>query len=167
MVSLGLVVLQADSTNAHVLITDETQTKGAILHIIPDDNPIAGKPATLFFDTQGGILNDTSEVVLTIMRKDTSESSTVETKRDGSLVTADYAFPAQGIYKLRYDIVSDATQYSFVQTTRISRGIIAEPVLASRYIWAEALLIACGVGTMLIAILVFNRRRLIMDQSSF
>lgn len=63
MVSRGFIYLVAlvgvltimsfsQKAYAHVLVSDESNTVGAVLHITPDDDPIAGESAHIFFDVQ-------------------------------------------------------------------------------------------------------------------
>src|SRR5690606_15978623 len=100
MASILFALILAGSSYAHVLVRDTSGSKGAILHIIPDDDPIAGKKATLYFDAQD-VFDDDVRTGLSITRDDNGEAVVVETKRDGSLVTAEYIFPARGVYNLR------------------------------------------------------------------
>lgn len=146
---------------AHVLVTDQTGKNGAILHIVPDDDPIAGKEATLFFDTQNNLLEDTSKVSLTISRDGSGESVSVETKVDGSLVSVNYTFSTQGVYQLRYEI----NGYVFEQSIRVSRGS-TDTVINTQHTWAEGLLIGCGVLLASLVIVAWNRRKDIARQST-
>lgn len=160
--TVGLLVL-APRASAHVLVTDQTGQKGAILHIVPDDDPIAGKEATLFLDTQNDLLDGVSTVLLFI-----GENSTpVEVKVDGSLATADYTFPAQGVYPIRYEVQTPGGSYVFEQTIRISRGVTAGDVERPRHTWAEGLLIGSAVLFACLAIIAWNHRAGITRQSTF
>lgn len=161
------VTLVGNIASAHVLITDETQTRGAILHIVPDDDPVAGKPATIFFDTQGGLLIEASQVTLTITASESGTNTPIETKRDGSLVTAQYTFPSQGLYQLRYDVINKNDTYTFMHMTRISRGVSKSSQESTRYIWAESLLVATGISMVILVILLVNRWQYIAKQSQF
>ena len=155
----------SQAASAHVLIQDTSKRHGAILHITPDDDPIAGKSATLFLDIQ-----DTSEkieeVVLRIGKAETEENTVVETLLDDSLVSASYVFPSQGVYNLTYTITSSKTTYTFEHVTRISRGVDGS-AQASRYMWAEAVLLASLIAAVTMAIIAFNNRRKISRHSSF
>jgi len=165
VVALVVTILLAPTAKGHVLLTDETKTKGAILHIVPDDDPIAGKKATLFFDTQQNLLDDAREVTLSVAREGDVQPEVVKTKIDGALVMAEYVFPTQGVYVLRYEIVSSAKTYVFEQATRISRGIAGEGVSATHYSWAEGLLIGSAVFVVALGIVAWNRRKGIAKHS--
>lgn len=152
---------------AHVLVTDQTGKKGAILHIVPDDDPVAGKNSTLFFDLQDDLLDDEGKVTLSIAQTGKNKPIKVKTKKDGSLVTASYIFPHQGVYFIRYDIKTLGFNYTFHQTTRVSRGLVAETLEKPRYTWAEGLLVGCGVSLLCLVILAWNHRKGIIRQSTF
>lgn len=164
---LGLCLLLAADCQAHVFITDSSSRTGAVLHITPDDNPIAGRKASLFFDTQGKLLDKSSQVKLSIAQESKDTYQVVETRIDGSLVTADYIFPSQGVYHLRYVVEHPDGDYLFEQTTRISRGVSLQAVDKSTHTWAEGLLVICLVAAMILLILAWNRRQYIARQSSF
>ena len=42
---IGFFALIPQNTFAHVLISDNTKSIGTVLHIVPDDNPVAGEQA--------------------------------------------------------------------------------------------------------------------------
>src|SRR5690606_41986940 len=65
-----------------------TGTKGAIVHIIPDDDPIAGQESELYFDMQDKLPTGSS-VVLNI-QDNNGGTKQVSTKIDGSLATSKY-----------------------------------------------------------------------------
>lgn len=166
---VGLIVLAvcsmavAPPALAHVLIMDDTGTKGAILHITPDDNPIAGEPAALYLDIQDGAKSSANLTV-----EDTNGTAeTVEARVDGSLAVFAYTFPAQGVYRLTFRVGMDAQAYSFSHTQRVSRGITASALQPPRYVWAEAVLFTSGVGIVVLGTIIFNRRKSIAAQSTF
>lgn len=154
------------TASAHVLITDTTKAQGAILHIIPDDDPIAGQKATLYFDAQNQVVQKDSTVAVAI--KDAGgQQDEVEARIDGSLVTADYTFPAQGAYELTFTIKTDSKTYAFTQSQRVSRGVAASALDKPTYPWAEMLLLASGISLVLLGVMAFNRRKGIAKQSTF
>lgn len=166
---IGLLVsavlfLPAQSANAHVLITDESNTKGAIVHIIPDDDPIAGSQAALFFDTQDRLGGQAGSISLVITGPD-GASSRVEVKSEGTLATANYTFPTRGLYELVFTVDSGNETYVFKQSQRVSRGDAASALDRQAYAWAEVSLLASCIGILLLGIMVFNRRNEIARQS--
>lgn len=164
LLAVGLVF--SNNASAHVLITDETKTKGAVLHIIPGDDPIAGEESTLYFDMQAELVNANNSVKLFIKDYSGSEQL-VETKTDGTLVTAEYVFPTQGVYEIKFIVAANTTEYIFTQSQRVSRGEASGVLNPATYIWAEILLVSSGVGGALLAVTAINRRKDIAKHSSF
>lgn len=164
-VSLLGVVLLPVNASAHVLIKSTDGTKAAILHTMPDDDPIAGEEATFMFDTQDGVLAENASIKLTIENKADGTVSEVKTSRDGSLVSSRYIFPAQGAYQVRYSIESGGVQLVFEQTMRVSRGIVDDALVKDTYEWAEALLFVSSALTLLLAIVSWNYRKEIFKSS--
>lgn len=158
------VIAQSQTALAHVLVADDSNTNGAIVHITPDDDPVAGEPATIYFDAQEQLLDDTA--VVSVMITDGSSASAVTNiKKDGSLITVQYVFPAQGLYTLTFTINSDGKTYVFERSQRIARGVSAEALEQKQYAWAEMLLVASGASSAALAIVAWNRRQDIARQS--
>lgn len=168
---LALLIVAAcfmpvSEASAHVLVMDETKTTGAVLHIIPDDDPIAGQPSSLYFDMQDALTRD-DVVVELLISNSRGDSEIVETKRSGSLVTATYTFPAQGVYGLTYTVTSGDEAYTFRQAQRVSRGISSVTLEQPFHAWAQVLLAISVFGLAIVAIVAFNRRKEIAEQSTF
>lgn len=155
LVMTGLFML-TPSAQAHVLVTDQSGAEGAILHINPDDDPVAGQSSVLFFDAQNNLLNN-SVVKLTIENQE-GLKEVVDGKISGSLATIDYTFPVQGVYKLTFVVSSGQKDYTFVQDWRVARGDTASASGEPHYAWAEVLLLASGIGFGLLVILAINHR---------
>lgn len=144
--------------SAHVLITDDTNSKGAILHIIPDDDPVAGEISTIFFDMQNSGIND---VLLRI------DGNPVTTRFDGSLATAEYIFPTQAEYEMRFTVRANEATYVFTHNQRVTRGVSASPLDQADHIWAEITLLTSALGLVLLFIVAINRRSEIKLQSKW
>lgn len=157
-----MLIVIPQITSAHVLITDESHTKGAILHLTPDDDPIAGQEATLYFDTQA----HTNAVSVSIQSED-GEVSNIAMKLEGALATARYIFPTQGVYRLTFTAKSDEQTYTFTQTQRITRGKAASALDKPTYAWAEIMLIVCSILLSLLLFTAWDRRKDIARQSRF
>lgn len=162
-----LVLFVASQANAHVLLSEQEGQGGAVIHIVPDDDPIAGKESTLFFDTQSAILNETSTAALAIESVASSEAHIVATKIDNSLITAGYTFPYQGVYKLKYTINSSGAQYRFEHVVRVTRGVLKDTAITQRHVWAEALLLGAGILLIVLIGVAWRYRRVIARQSTF
>lgn len=149
-----LLVFASSDAAAHVLIKDKTGTKGAILHIRPDDDPVAGEPATLYFDTQN--LQD-SKVSVGIRSTRTGKIDRVApVAMDGSLATLQYIFPTQGAYELIFTVSGENT-YTFTKYQRVTRGVSVDSSTSSIYVWSEMLFIASGVGLIVLLATFVNR----------
>lgn len=158
---LLLVCISSDAA-AHVLIKDGTGTKGAILHIRPDDDPIADEPATLYFDTQN--LQD-SKVSVEIRNTRTGKIDKVSpVAMDGSLATLQYVFPTQGVYKLVFTVSGEDT-YTFTKYQRVTRGISVDSSASSTHAWSEILFVASGIGLIVLFTTFLNRRKEIAANS--
>lgn len=169
LIAIAVLVccLFGQTTSAHVLVTDDTKTNGAILHIIPDDDPVAGESATLFFDTQDKLLNaDNTKVTLTVQRPDEEKKSVAMTVA-GTLATVDYVFPVQGVYNLTFLAESNGKSYTFEWSQRVSRGVMGSALDRPHYAWAEMLVVGAGVSFALLIIIAINRRKAIAEQSIF
>lgn len=162
LASIVVALLFSPPTYAHVLITDQTSQKGGVLHIIPDDDPVAGEEAMLYFDIQSRAASS-SQVALHIQGGGVDESLPMTS--DGKLATARYTFPTQGVYDLRFTVKEDGSEYQFNHSQRVSRGVVGNADSRPRYAWAEIVLL--GSGTLLIVLsgVAFNRRGSIKKNS--
>jgi len=164
---ISFLILPVHSAAAHVLITDDTKTKGAILHINPDDDPIAGQASTLYLDTQDQLTKDKDVAVSLLITDSTGKEITIPMKLSGTLAAADYIFPVQGLYHLSFKITSGSKTTVFEQSQRVSRGTAGSALDRPSHAWAEILALISGISIILLAIAVFNRRETIAKQSTF
>lgn len=157
------LIFSAGSASAHVLIKDATGAKGAILHIQPDDDPIAGERATLYFDMQS---ESNSTVQLTIKNDKTAEKITLEPVAvKGSLATIAYTFPAQGTFGLTFEVASGSSIHTFTTHQRVSRGVVAGDTTAKTHVWAEMLLLGSSIGVAILVITFVRQRKMIGSAS--
>lgn len=165
--SLMAVFISFNGTaKAHVLVSDESNTKAAILHITPDDNPIAGSQSNIYFDVQKQLTENADNVKLSITDKN-GNTEYISTKNDGSLVTASYVFPYQGVYKLNVIVLSGEKTYRFTYSQRVDRGAYQNAQDRTSHTWAEILLIASLVSLAVLLIIFINRMHLIAIQSKY
>ncbi len=164
-----LAVLTPQAASAHVVITDARHEVGAVLHINPDDDPVAGEPSSIFFDVRMAVLPSNPHLVNLKVTNSAGESTYVPTSVDGTKVAGAYSFPSQGVYQINLIIdtgrsgTGDQPRYlSFVQSQRVSRGVISNPLDTPQFVWAEVLLIVSG-GALAILIVMFvtDHRRII------
>lgn len=151
--------------SAHVLVMDETGKQGAIVHIVPDDDPIAGEAAIIYFDRQGA--SSAGGVVTLAISNEGGERTTVPVKTNNALTTAQYIFPKEGVYELRFTITHDSQEVNFVQSQRVTRGVAGDSKATGSHIWAEGLLVASGVGLLVLGVFFINKRREIKNYSRF
>jgi hypothetical protein len=163
---LGIVLCLPQATYAHVLVRDTDRQVGSILHISPDDDPVAGKPSELFFDIQGTSIDKNARATLTVTNENEhTKPETIATKVRDNGVSASYTFPSQGAYIVRLEIVKNNKTFTFSHTQRITRGAILSTQDKPVHAWAEAVLIftVCAFGVLMIV--GFNRRKEILERS--
>lgn len=156
----GICILPKPAA-AHVLVIDEAKTVGAILHINPDDDPIAGESSQLIFDIQSrSITNQTHETTLKITDNQ-GRAEEVPAKLTGSTASATYTFPAQGIYRLELTALAkdENDSLTFAHTQRVSRGVAGSALDEPSHAWAEIALIASACSFFVLLIVGFNRRK--------
>jgi hypothetical protein len=158
---------------AHVLLRDSQANIGSVLHINPDDDPIAGKPAQLYFDIQDKSsqtrlpyaaynLSVTNEAnVTSVIPLDAST---------GSTLLATYTFPVQGLYRLR--LYSNARYDNFLKVTmvdsiRISRGLSNPGQVVSPHTVASTIALVSVIVFLVLSIIGFNNRRAIARHSTW
>jgi hypothetical protein len=101
------LLLTSGQASAHVLKTDGTI--GAVMHIDPDDNPIAGQPSNFYFDIKdtqsrfkGSDCNCQLSISLNSKLLETQplfqQASSNSAPADNSEALATYTFPTLGVY---------------------------------------------------------------------
>lgn len=148
---------------AHTLIVDSSRNHGAVLHISPNDEPVAGEETTLYLDTHGQILREPDTTVSVDITGETS-TETVKMKIQGDLATVRHTFAEAGVYNLRLTI-DNSQPISFSHAQRVSRGIQSTILgVTLQHQWAEPLLISSGVAIIVLGIVAYNRRGQIRRQ---
>lgn len=151
----------------HILVQSDSRDSSMIVHVIPDDDPIAGEKSSIFFDIKSNkISNSISDYSLTIS-SDRMEPQLVEVQEVGDYgVKVDYTFPYQGVYQIELLSVSSPEE-RFIFSQRVSRGVTDTNSIESiNNEWAEAGLIVGISMIVVILILIINRRREILNFSS-
>lgn len=156
------LILVPIPTSAHVLISDTDRQVGAVLHINPDDDPIAGEPSGLFFDIQNtDVSHDNYSFSLTVTDSD-GEQTPVPITVSGSTVSASYVFPHQAAYTIVLKAEPTDTAMKtlyFEQAQRVSRGVIHGSVSTPTHAWAEMGLVAGGCSLLVIGVIGYNKRK--------
>jgi len=162
---LGYVIVSPQSVSAHVLISDSTKSIGAVLHVMPDDDPVAGQTSNLFFEVQTQKINkDTAK--LTVTDNSTGVTTEIPIKINGSSVSAGYTFPTQGVYNFLLTVSSDKT-YTFNHSQRVSRGVTGSALDKPTYPLANLALVFCGTAFLFLLIILFNHRKEMWRHSTF
>lgn len=149
----------SEKAAAHVLLMDETGTVGAVLHISPDDDPVAGERTGFFLDVQN-LPAASDDLSLTVV----DTQSGLEMPSDDP---QNFVFPARGRYRLVFTINSEGKIYTFSHEQLVSRGVATGASHTPDHQWAEALLLTGVIGMVLLIVVVFNRREDIARQSTF
>jgi hypothetical protein len=168
---LSLIAVPS-SAHAHVLLRDTKTDIGAVLHINPDDDPTAGPVSQLYFDIQDQ--KASTRIPYTgyqlLITNDQGSTEQVALDASGSNVTANYAFPAQGVYKLelrsspRYN---NFAHVSLVYNLRVSRGVAGRTMQQDDHPWANIALIISASLLLALAIIGLNNRYAILNRSKF
>lgn len=134
---------------------------GAVLHITPDDDPVAGEPSSLVFDIQDkAITSERYSFTLQIFNS-SDTPQVVPTSISGPVISANYIFPAAGLYRieLRADPVeTDKQPLTFTHNQLISRGLASAKSLSPKSEIAEVGLIASSCGLIILGIIFWNNR---------
>lgn len=158
---LGWISLSRPA-EAHTLLKDTTGEKGTILHTTPNDDPIAGENTSLIFDIQGAPPGEGQSTANLIVVDEQNRQTQVPARIQGTSVIADYVFPNQGLYVLMLSLQQGGQQtHQFMESQRVSRGVITNATVRSTPLWAGAGLLGTVVVTMAGAVLVFKRRKAI------
>ncbi len=167
LLSSLFILLYAVPVQAHVIISDKDRTLGAILHVTPDDDPIAGQVTSLFLDLQDKSITPQTHVFGLTVTNEAGEKSSVLAYPEGSTVSARYTFPTQGLYTLEFwvrpfDVLAKTTTLTYSQ--RVSRGT-AQSSETQDYLWAETGIIIAGALMIYLGVLFVGRRHVIAKQS--
>jgi disulfide bond formation protein DsbB len=156
--------------SAHVLIADETNTVGAILHLTPDDDPVAGTTTGIFYDVQTPIDLNNAAVHLQITNAEETISESVVTTREGSTASGAFIFPIRGLYYLTLSISSRAggpevKPLTFRSSVRITRSLSGRDPKPETPAWATFGLIMSVWGLSASLLVLAVRHRTIFRQS--
>ena len=167
VLALVLGSLSLDQTAfAHVIIKDTSGVQGSILHISPDDDPIAGETTDAFYDIQSSSRLSVEDAKLKIIDESGSETDVTTFISKGN-VSAQIVFPTQGLYKLVLNVTSGQKHLTFEYDQRVSRGIEASSYTKPTHKVAQAMLVFSGVGILVLLLVALNLRARIITQSRF
>ncbi len=156
------------SAMAHTLVKDSTNTVGAIYHITPEDDPIAGKTTAIYFEVESKIDLNTSTVNLMISSRTSGFKQDIPVKIHDHTVSALFNFPVRELYFLRLSIVSnDAVhkEMTFTSSQQVTHSANDEHSDAIAPAWAKAGLTVTILATIFLFGLGYKRWHLIRQQS--
>ncbi len=125
VIALSILYMPA-TTRAHVLITEPVYGAGAVVHINPNDDPVAGDTAVLYYELGGGQLNAGEyDFLLIVHREGRLVAEAPAQVLGSSSVRVEYVFPAQGLYQLELRAVSrfGKEPTAFTQSLQVTRGV--------------------------------------------
>ena len=153
----------SQTANAHTLIKSDDDKLGAVFHIKPSDTPVAGQPATIFFDVQDE--GDTTNARLEIASP-TGNFRVVKATVNTMPLEFNYTFSQSGVHQLKFtaQIAGKTRVFTANQTVLEATGEVSTNQAT---IWPIIGLSASGAGfTVLATLLVVNWRK-IWQNSSF
>jgi hypothetical protein len=152
---------------AHVLVTDANKQIGTVLHVYPDDDPIAGEASSLFFYVQSDDYKQPDYNPQLVIKNPDGSSSNIGISKDGSTISADYVFPTTGVYMINLYIDSGGKQTVFASQQRVSRASSEATLEAQSHSLAEFALVLSASAFLALIIVAFNRRQQIENFSRF
>lgn len=168
---MGVLLLLPSKAVAHVLMRDTEANIGAIVHINPDDDPVAGKKTQMFIDIQdsGAVARIPLEAYDVFITPTDAAREPVAAIVEGSVIRIEYTFRKKGVYTM--EVVSKPSFETFQKvqmsyTLRVSRGVGASETI-NKNAWAEVVLPASIAILSLVVILLFSNRKEILAYSKF
>lgn len=152
------------TAQAHVLIADDRRQMGAVMHITPDDDPIAGEPSTITISIQDTNISEETHAFRLHISSDHGHGGDVQLQAGNGSVAASYVFPVQGVYTLTLSLEptnGSGQTIVFRHAQRVSRGETAPAGLASAPLWARLGLVGSAGGLLAIGVVVFNKRKVL------
>ncbi len=163
LVVIVSVCLLGGTVQAHVLIADSQRRMGAVLHITPDDDPIAGEPSTISLSIQGANISEKTHAFRLHIKSDQGREGDVPLHITSGTVTASYVFPMRGVYALvltAEPISGEGQTITFEHAQRVSRGEAGSGGVMSP-LWARMGLVGSVSALFVIGFMVFNKRKVL------
>ncbi len=157
---VSTALLSGSIVNAHVVVMDKNSDTTLLVHVTPADDPIAGEKSNIYLDIKTREANSYLPSNLLLAIADESQAiNIVPFKIFGTTITAEYTFPAQGLYtislKSQGGIPMQPIELEY--SLRVSRGIGSEP--PEKNTWGSSLITVGFIGFAILAILAVNNRR--------
>lgn len=147
------------SAEAHMLLKDTASKTGTILHVTPDDDPIAGEQSSLIFDIQDAPPGTGTVTAELIIIDEQDRSTNVPAHAQENTVKAAYTFPRQGLYTLILSMRQDGKETNrFMESQRVSRGMINNATAHGAPLWAGTGLLCTVIAAIAVAAVAISRR---------
>ncbi len=173
-VLLGLLFFLTPQTAlAHILKSDGSI--GAVLHISPDDDPIAGEQSSFYFefkDKEGKFDPQKCLCNVTILQsdKDIYSQPLFKDNLEPSLKNASFSFtfPERDVYKVKISGTSvggEFAAFELIYDIRVERSVNSEPVKSTdeenNWFWSHAIHLIGGflLGGFLVFALIAQKRK--------
>lgn len=166
----GLAIhYSSPKAHAHVIISDQTKKVGAVLHITPNDDPVAGQFAGLSFDIKSDEDISNWAVQLKVLRPD-DKQDVVDTYTTVNNVYGEYTFRGRGVYGLQLEIkpkfsINPPTR--FVYYFKINRAVTGKGLAVKPPFWAQAGILVSLWVIAVLTTLVYKYRRQIINLSHY
>ncbi len=162
LLTLAVLALAPAQASAHVFLRDDTGSSGLVLHVSPDDDPVAGEKATMFFDLQGS--GRTYDFILTVTTPDDERIEVPVARMGDASVRADFVFAVRGQYGLELvatDRETSGAPLRFASSLAVTRGTGGTSAGAERHTWAEITLVMAGTVLVVVMALLVVRWRVV------
>ena len=169
LLTIGFMLLLSGSALAHIAIPSKDGNGAIVLHITPDDDPIAGQQSSLYFGLGDDITTDNSTFVIQIT-DEFGQVSTPPVTLEDQTVSANFTFPKTGVYTValqasKPQLGSRQLTALYSAAIRVDRGI-GSTVSVSHPLAQGALIFSILILVVLL-VLAFNNRRSIADHPPF
>jgi hypothetical protein len=165
LVVIAAVLSLQGSTSAHELIKDDTAKTGVVIHITPDDDPVAGKASQIYFDFEQPA-KDYSFTVNVVNASGASVNNPVTVT--GQTIRTDYTFPKQGLYHIELTAQAQrpgVASLHYDAHQQVGRGL-GSAKASSHTLAKVGLVLGIAVLAILVIAVTFGRRHTVTPTDS-
>ncbi len=169
MISVFLIIFIAP-TSAHVTYKDDSNNSLVVLHVTPDDDPIAGNETSLFFSLKDEHLSSDKNIYRLLITNSDNLTIEVSTYAIEKLsFGAKYIFPTPGRYKLKLVIepvyiyaTENSSNSTFEYELEVNRGVYTESKSKSKILWAYVVFIPITLISLFLGLTLYRNRKKIL-----
>lgn len=166
---LFLLFISTSKVSAHVLMKDSSAGIGAIVHINPDDDPVAGSQTQMYIDIQDEAARfkiPIESYQVSIQRPDGARERP-QANVAGSVLDVKYVFPTKGLYRIELTSpTSQARSVSMSYAVRVSRGV-GQKSDKDTHSWTQYVLPVSSALLVVTLVYGFSNRKKILALSKF